>query len=452
LLEDAMHEPLAGVYATKMIPNNQPEAEERLRTLSEAIKCIYASTFLGKARSCLEATGHRSHDEKMAVIIQEVAGVDRNGRFYPHVSGVARSLNFYPIGLARPDEGVIELALGLGKTIVDDGIAWSFSPAYPHVNPPYNTPRDLVRQTQKEFWAIDLTGSAETRPTDESEHLRKFTLLDAEKDGSLTFIASTYDVENDRIAAGLSGHGPRVLDFAPILKTDSIPLSTLINASLKCCAAALGTMVEIEFSVTFPDPATVPARVHFLQVRPMAPSQSGIDLDPAEFIRSNVLLASESALGSGIDDSIRDLVYVRPRAFAAGHTRVIALELESVNRRLLAEGRPYVLIGIGRWGSSDPSAGIPVNFGQISGARVIVEATLPGMDVILSQGSHFFHNITSAKVLYFSVGHAGRFAIDWDWLDCQPVASETESVRHVRLSAPLVVKVDGRSNRGVIFK
>jgi len=452
LLEDAMDEPLAGVYATKMIPNNQSDPEDRLRKLSDAIKYVYASTFLGKAAACLAATGHRSGDEKMAVIIQEAVGISRNDRFYPHVSGVARSLNFYSLGLSRPEDGVVELALGLGKTIVDDGIAWSFSPTYPHANPPYNTLLDLVKQTQKEFWAIDMTEPGESRPRDETEHLKKYPLSDAERDGTLSFLASTYKAEDEKVVMGITGHGPRILDFAQILKADLVPLAALLKESLRTCEESLGTMVEIEFALTFPDSGTLPARFHFLQVRPMAVSQSRVEVHPEELTGNNVLVASESALGNGASASIRDVVYVKPQAFATRHTRPIGLQLEAINRRLLTEECPYVLIGFGRWGSSDPAAGIPVNFGQISGARVIVEATLPSVDFILSQGSHFFHNITSSKVLYFSVSHSGQFRIDWEWLDRQRAVRETEFTRHVRLPSPLGIKVDGRTNRGVIFK
>ena len=452
LLEDAVHEPLAGVYVTKMIPNNQPDLEDRLRNLSDVIKYVYASTYFKKAKDFLRATRHRTGDEKMAVIIQEVVGIRYNNRFYPQVSGVARSFNFYPIGLSRPGDGVVELALGLGKIIVDDGIAWSVSPAYPHVNPPYNTLRDLLKRTQREFWAIDMTVRETRHAVDETEHLKKYTLVDAEHDGALSFIASTYEIENERIVMGITGRDPRIVDFGQILKAELIPLTALLKEALKACEQSLGTAVEIEFAMTLSHPHATPARFGFLQVRPMVISHAQVDVHPEELNAPTALVASESALGNGTETAIRDVVYVRPRALDTAHTRIIERELEAINQRLVGESRPYVLIGFGRWGSSDPSVGIPVNFAQISGARVIVETTLPNTDFILSQGSHFFHNITSSKVLYFSVSHTGKFRVDWRWLEGQPAAEETEFTRHVRLASPLNVKVDGRTNRGVIQK
>lgn len=452
LLEDAMHEPFAGVYATRMLPNNLPNAEDRLGALMGAVKHIYASTYFIKAKDYLRLTSHSSDEEKMAVIIQEAVGVGHAGRFYPHISGVARSFNFYPTGLARPENGVVELALGLGKIIVDEGVAWSFSPAYPHTNPPYNTLNELLKQTQKDFWAIDVTEPGGERRNGDVEHLRKYSLAEAEADGSLTFTASTFKAEDATIVRGITGAGPRIVDFAQILKGNLIPLTAAIKELLRACEESLGTMVEIEFAATFPHPDPSPARLGFLQVRPMIVSHAQVEVAVEEFDRGNVLVASESALGNGAIDSIHDIVFVKPDVFETKYTQAIGQELETFNRHLAASKYPYVLIGFGRWGSSDPSTGIPVNFGQISGARVIIEATLPNMNYILSQGSHFFHNLTSFKVLYFSVGHTGRFMVDWAWLGRQPVVAETKFVRHVRLTSPLHIKVDGRTSRGVIFR
>lgn len=452
LLEDAMHEPFAGVYATRMFPNNLPDEEDRLRALLGAIKHIYASTFFAKARDYLRLTGHAIDDEKMAVVIQQVVGIDYHARFYPHISGVARSFNFYPTGLARPEDGVVELALGLGKIIVDEGMAWSFSPAYPHTNPPYTSLNELLKQTQKDFWAIDMTPTGEGRWTGDRQYVRKYSLAEAETDGSLTFTASTFKAADGTVVRGISGPGPRIVDFAQILKGNLIPLAATAKTLLRACEDALGTMVEIEFAVTFPHPGPSPARLGFLQVRPMIVSQARVDIAVEEFDRDNILVASESALGNGAIETIGDIVYVRPDTFDPRFTPVIARELEEINRALTRAACPYVLIGFGRWGSSDPSTGIPVNFGQISGAKAIIEATLPSMNYILSQGAHFFHNLTGFKVLYFSVGHAGRFVVDWNWLGKQAAVAETSFIRHVRLATPLRIKVDGRSSRGVIFR
>jgi hypothetical protein len=450
LLEDAIFEPFASVYATKMIPNNQTDTDARFRKLVEAVKFVYASTFFSDAKNYIQATKHQAADEKMAVIIQEVVGVRHNNRFYPHVSGVARSYNFYPLGNARPADGIIDLALGLGKSIVDDGVAWAYSPAYPQANPPYNTLDDLLSQTQSEFWAVNMGWPVEFNPIKETEYLMKFRLDEAEKDGALQFIASTYRAQDDKIVYGIAENGPRVVDFASILKFDLIPLNEMLKALLKLCEETLGRMVEVEFAMTLDGRRGKPARFGFLQVRPMVVSEATVDISPAELTGPSVLLASESALGNGTVEDINDIVYANPENFNVHHSEAIASELEWINRGLVADRIPYLLIGFGRWGTSDPQAGIPVNFGQISGAKAIVESALPDTSSMLSQGSHFFHNITSFRVFYFSLNPSDKYRIDWDWLGRQPVVEETEFVRHVRTPAPFKIKVDGRLSRGVI--
>jgi hypothetical protein len=451
VLEDAMFEPFASVYATKMIPNNQVDADTRFRKLVEAVKFVYASTFFKDAKNYLQATVHSMNDEKMAVIIQEVVGVRHGQRFYPHISGVARSYNFYPLGLAKPAEGVVDLALGLGKTIVDDGVAWSYSPGHPQANPPYNTLDDLLAQAQREFWAVNMDLPLEYNPIKENEHIMKFSLEDAENDGTLRFIASTYRAQDDKIVYGIEENGPRIVDFAPILKFDLIPLNRLLKELLKLCEDTLQKMVEVEFAITLDEGRGTPVRFGFLQVRPMVVSEANVELPLAELMGNNVLAASESALGNGALGSIQDVVYVKPEKFNVHHSEAVASELESLNYPLVKEGRPYLLIGFGRWGTSDPQAGIPVNFGQICGAKVIIEAALPETSTMLSQGSHFFHNITSFRVFYFSISPSDRYKIDWGWLNGQKAVQDTEFVRHVRLPAPLKIKVDGRTGRGVIF-
>lgn len=451
MLEDAMFEPFASVYMTKMIPNNQQDADTRFRKLVEAVKYIYASTFFKNAKSYMGATKHTTADEKMAVIIQEVIGTLNNRRFYPHISGVARSYNFYPFGLARPEDGVVDLALGLGKTVVDDGIGWSYSPARPQANPPYNMLKDLLKQTQREFWAINMGEPPAYDPIKEVEYMARYDLTDAERDGTLNFIASTYNIQSDNIVFGVRQPGPRVLDFATILKLGHIPLNDLLRELLKACRETLGTMVEIEFAMTLDPDRGRPARFGFLQVRPMVVSGGEVVLSESDTTGARVLVASESTLGNGIVDTIRNIVYVRPEAFNAEHTEVIATQLEGINRGLVASRNPYLLIGFGRWGSTDPMGGIPVKFGQISGARVIVEAQLPNMSSMPSQGSHFFHNITSFEVFYFSVDHLQECRIDWDWLSSRDPVVETDFIRHVKLDSPLRIKVDGRRRRGVIY-
>lgn len=447
-LEDAMYQPFASVYTTKMIPNNQFDTDTRFRRLAEAVKFVYASTFFGNAKNYMLATEYTADDEHMAVVIQEIVGHRHNDRYYPHISGVARSYNFYPTGNSHPEDGVVELALGLGKSIVDDGRAWTFSPRFPSANPPYNSLRDLLKHSQTQFWAVNMGPPPPYDPIRETEYLQRFTLHNAEADGVLPLLASTYDAANDRIDPGCGANGPRILTFAPILQLNDIPLNEAITRMLRVCEDTLGVPVEIEFAVTIERQRT--ARLGFLQVRPMVVSSETIDLESWELDDASNVVASESVLGNGSLDEVQDILYVKPQTFSAMRSRVVALEIEQLNRAILQAGRPYLLIGFGRWGSTDPSLGIPVNFGQISGAKVIVESTLPDMLVTLSQGSHFFHNITSFRILYFSVTSRNGRDIDWNWLDRQRVMQETPHARWVVADKPLSIRVDGRSGRGII--
>jgi hypothetical protein len=450
LLEDALGQPFAGVYATKMLPNNQHDVETRFHRLVEAIKLVYASTFFENARNYRRAAAAGGAD-RMAVIIQAVVGRRHRDRFYPELSGVARSYSFYRSGRARPEDGVVSLALGLGKTIVDGGIAWNYSPTYPQATPPYGSVGELMKQTQVKFWAVNMGQVPAYDPVAETEYLARCGLEDAEEDGTLRYLASTYDVRSDRLSMGVGLPGPRALTFAPLLVLEEYPLNDLLRALLRSCGEALGAPVEIEFAVDFPDPSgDAPARFGFLQVRPMAVSGDVVDLDLAAIPRNDLLLASERVMGNGIVADVRDVVYVRPDRFEARHTPAIAEELSRINRRLADDGRPYLLVGFGRWGSSDPWLGIPVEWSQINGARSIVEATLPGMNVEPSQGSHFFHNISSFGVTYFTVPYDGEAGVDWDALARQPAEHEGALVRHVRLDEPLRIEVDGRRGAGAI--
>ena len=452
MLEDAIYEPFAGVYATKMTPNNQFDTTTRFQKLTEAIKFVYASTFFRGAKNYLKAVHREIEEERMAVIVQEVVGQRQAERFYPQISGVARSYNFYSIGKETPQDGVVELALGLGRTIVDDGMSWSYSPRYPKANSPYNTIGDLMKQTQTKFWAVNMGRIPVYDPVVETEYLVSAGLPDAEKDGSLRLLASSYDPHSDRLYPGVFGDNPRVLTFAPILQLQQIPLNDLVRELLPICEEAVGSPVEMEFAVTMETGSTKTANFGFLQVRPMVVSAEEITISDDEMNDARVLAASATVLGNGITGGIRDVVYVKPDTFRKESTRQIALELEAINQTLQREDRPYLLMGFGRWGSTDPWLGIPVDWGQISGAKAIVESTLEDMNVNFSQGTHFFHNINSFRVSYFSMHHDVDRPIDWQWLDEQEVAADKEFVRHVRLSTTLTIKVDGRSSRGVILK
>ena len=450
LLEDALQHPFAGVYATKMTPNNQPDVETRFRRLVEAIKFVYASTHFRTARSYLRSIRQPERSEKMAVIVQEVVGARWNDRFYPHVSGVARSYNYYPTGHGEPEDGVANLALGLGKQIVDGGLSWNYSPPYPRAPAPFGGVGDLLRNTQSRFWSVHMGRPPMPDPCRETEYLVEGDLSAAETDGTLARIASTYDASSDRLRPGIGSKGPRVLNFAPLLVSEEPPLTDLIRRLLAAAEEVVGAAVEIEFVLTLPGPGREKTRFGVLQVRPMMVAEGSVDLRDEDLDKPGTLLASEQALGNGVRDDIVDVVYLKPTSFEACHTPQIAAELETVNQSLLDEDRPYLLIGFGRWGSSDPWLGVPVEWGQISGVRAIVEATLPDMNPDMSQGSHFFHNMIGFQVLYLSVGHSSAYRIEWDWLDRQQAISETDFVRHIRLKRPLLIEVDGRSSRGWI--
>ena len=453
LLEDALHRPFAGVYETKMLPNNQPDPGSRFQRLLEAIKLIFASTFFEQARAYRQVAGCEDEDEKMAVIVQEVLGRMHGRRFYPHLSLVARSFNYYPTGKARPEDGVACLALGLGKTIVDGGTTWPYAPPYPKAPPPFGSTSQLLRETQTRFWAVNMGPAPAFDPVAETEYLTELDLSDAEYDGTLRYLASTYDGRSDRLWPGIGAAGPRVLNFAPLLDLEEYPLNALIRSLLAACESSVGADVEIEAAMTFPGAGDDAPYFGFLQVRPMVAPESSVDIGREELSGSDVLAGSERAMGNGRIEGVTDVVYVIPEKFDAKFSRRIAQELGTLNSALVNAGRPYLLIGFGRWGSSDPWLGIPVTWSQVSGARVLVEARLPGVNVDPSQGSHFFHNLSSFQVAYFTVRHeAEEGGIDWAWLARQKPVEETEFIRHVSLSDALEILVDGRTGRGVIRK
>jgi hypothetical protein len=452
LLEDARQHPFAGVYTTKMIPNDQHNADARFRRLAEAVKLVYASLFFEAARRYIAAAGLALEDEKMAVIIQEVVGRRHGGRFYPDVSGVARSYSYYRSGNARPEDGFVSLALGLGKTIVDGGITWTYSPAYPRATPPFATARELLNKTQTTFWAVSMGGTPRYDPVAEVEYLVQSGLGTAEEDGTLRYTASSYDPGGDRLHPGARADCLHALTFAPLLVLEEFPLNRVVRELMAASQAAVGAPVEIEFAMTFAPDSDRPARLGFLQVRPMLVSSQPVSIAPDEFDGPRCLVASDAVMGNGFSDDVADIVFVRPDTFDTMRTRAIAAAIASLNRDLVAVGRPYLLLGFGRWGSSDPSLGIPVDWSSIAGARAIVETSIGRMDVDPSQGSHFFHNLSSFGVTYFAVRPEIDRPVDWEWLARQPVAADTEYVRHVSLQAPLQIKVDGRSARGVVLK
>jgi hypothetical protein len=449
-LEDALEHPFAGVYATKMTPNNQPSPDERFKRVLEAIKFVYATTYFQSARSYLESIGRDPHDEQMAVVIQDVVGRAHGDRFYPAVSGVARSFNYYPSGAAKPHDGVVSLALGLGKQIVDGDACWTYVPAYPAAPPPFVDIGTRLDVGQKEFWAVNVGKPPLPDPVRETEYLIRGDLDDAHYDGVLDHVVSTYDAASDRLRPGLVGRGPRCVDFAPLLSLGTRPFNALVQRLLALSERALGGAVEIEFAAELTPDGDGRCRFGFLQLRPMAVADERVDVTADDLADPRRVVAAHHALGNGIRTDLVDIVYVKPDAFEAGRTPTVALEIAEHNRRLLAARRPYILIGFGRWGSADPWLGIPVDWGQVSGARVLVEASLPGMSPDVSQGSHFFHNLIGFRVLYLATGRGARDPVDWEWLAAQSAVAESRFVRHVVAPAPLRVAVDGLNGRGVI--
>ncbi|HJS57089.1 MAG TPA: PEP/pyruvate-binding domain-containing protein [Vicinamibacteria bacterium] len=447
LLEDALSHPFAGVYATKMTPNGQLDPEARFRRLTEAIKFVFASTFLESARAYRTALGGALR-EAMAVIVQEVVGRRHGPRFYPDVSCVARSLNFYPFGPARPEDGVMSLALGLGKQIVDGGRCFTVSPRHPRSGPPFASTRDVLDETQASFWAINVGPPPAYDPTAESEYLVGATLDQAEQDGALTFAASTYDPGRDRIVAGLAAKGPRVLDFAPLRLWEELPWNDAVAGLLAYFEDTLAGPVEIELAATLG--ADRRGRLGFLQVRPVVASGAEAAISDEELKSPAAVVVSERALGNGAVTGLRDVVFLRP-PFELRDSRAAARDLVEINRALLAEGRPYLLIGFGRWGSSDPWLGVPVEWGQVAGARALVEASPEGRGIELSQGSHFFHNLLGLGVPYLQVAGSGGGRIDWEYLLALPRVRETPRVIHARCGEALRVRADGRRGRGLVL-
>lgn len=450
LLEDAKFEPFAGIYATKMLPNNQLDIDARCRKLYEAVKLVYASVFFKSPKEYLKATKHDIRDEKMAVIIQEVIGRKHGERYYPDISGVARSYNFYPMGRSKPEDGVVDLAVGLGKTIVDGGLSWTYSPQDPSQSPPFGSVSEILKNTQTEFWHIILSEPEEFDPINETEFMRLSSITAAEEDSSLGMSASTV-TDSGRITPGTGTDGPRVINFAPLLNLDLLPVNDMVKDLLKVCENKFNTPVEIEFAITISGEGyDAEGRFGLLQVRPMVVSDEKIEISEKETGDPDNIVTTEYALGNGMSDEITDVLFVKPDRFDARNTKKIASEIGKFNSMLTEMNRKYILIGFGRWGSSDHWLGIPVDWGQISNVHTIIESGLPNMNIELSQGSHFFHNMTSFGVNYLSVPCYYEHEINWGKLNKMKVIKESENVAWVRSSEPVLIKVDGRTGKGVI--
>jgi len=448
LLEDSQHQPFTGVYDTLMLWNHDEPSQQRLKQLLDAVRSVYASTFLSAAKAYVQATSYRLEEERMAVILQALVGSIQGGdRFYPTFSGVARSHNFYPSGPMRREDGIAAVALGLGRTIVDGEACLRFCPKYPRQVQQLASAGEALRTTQRSFWALERPSSGSAATLRET----RFRLEVAERDGTLATVASTYSVENDALSDGVARPGTRVISFAPVLKYEEVPLAEALSVLQVEGARGMGHPVEIEFAVDLAGGGR--GRFGLLQMRPLAVSLEGEVLEVGEIADDRLIVRSRRVLGNGRVDGLLDLVMVDLHRFQRSRSREVATELGRLNARLVEAHRPYALIGVGRWGSRDPWLGIPVGWDQVSGARVIVECSPKDIAVEPSQGSHFFQNLTAFHVGYFTIEEGGEDGfVDWGWLADCPAAHEAGAVRHLRFEAPLVVRMDGRRGEGVIFR
>ena len=452
LLEDSHYQPFAGIYSTYMVPK-QADKYEMLRTVSDAIKAVYASVFYRDSKAYMTATSNLIDQEKMAVVLQEVVGSRYDKHFYPTMSGVARSLNFYPIGNEKAEDGIANIALGLGKYIVDGGVTLRFSPRHPHSILQMSTVDFALRETQTRFYALDLENMAKTFSVDDAFNLVKLSVKDADAEGSLRYIVSTYDPYDQIIRDGYYPGGRKILSFVNILQHDVFPLADTLDQLLRIGQKEMGRPVEIEFAVNISPEDHTKATFYLLQIRPMVDNKEVMEEDLSLVKDEETILSSKSVLGHGIVSDVRDVIYVKTGAFNSANNQAIAREIERMNRTFTGTDQGFVLVGPGRWGSSDPWLGIPVKWPHISNARVIVECGLENYRVDPSQGTHFFQNLTSFGVGYFTINpFKGDGWFDEAFLNAQPAVEETDYIRHVRFDAPITIKMDGKRSLGVVLK
>lgn len=453
LLEDAHYQPFAGVYSTYMVPNVKGHRITTLMMVCEAIKAVYASVYYKDSKTYMKATKNVINREKMAVVLQEVCGRPYGNRFYPSFSGVGRSLNFYPIGHEKPEDGVVNVALGLGKYIVDGGQTLRFSPKHPHNILQTSSLEFALNETQTHFNALDISRTTFSPQVDDGFNLFRLSVREAEDDGTLRFIASTFDPYDQMIRDGLYEKKYRkVITFANILEHEVFPLADIVDKVLKVGEREMGRPVEIEFAVNLDYEHNQNNVFYLLQIRPIVDANKSIDEDLSAIPSENTLITSMQALGNGIIEGIHDVVYVKEGMFGPSNNQLIAYDIDKINRALMEENRPYVLIGPGRWGSSDTWLGIPVKWPNIAGAKVIVEAGKTSYHIDPSQGTHFFQNLTSCGSAYLTVDGADeRECCHLDFLESLPVINETKYIKHVRCEVPLVAKIDGKKGIGVVM-
>lgn len=446
-LEDSYYQPFAGVYSTYMIPRTENE-DQQLRLLATAIKSVYASVYFAASRGYITATANVISEEKMGIIIQEICGSEDNGYYFPTLSGIARSVNFYPVGYEKPEEGIAKIAFGLGKAVVDGEQVLRFSPSYPRNVIQTSTPDLAMRDTQQVMYALNLLPGKFKTSVDDAVNLERIPISDCGKFREFAKVASTYDFENQRMVDSAEPRGPKAVTFAHVLRYNTFPLADILKELLKIAADEMKCSVELEFA------ADLEKRIfHLLQIRPISTDSMKTEVDWKDIDDSHALLRSNCALGTGWIPDLKDIVYLRKEAFDKMRTVEIAEELKALNARLREEGRNYVLIGYGRWGSSIPTLGIPVSWSDISETKALIECSLPDFRVDPSQGSHFFQNLTSFNAGYISIDEFSRPSdfIDFDTLDTLPAVNESSFFRHIRLDKPLQVCIDGRNGKAAIM-
>ena len=454
LLEDSHYQPFAGIYSTYMIPFLK-DKEKMLRLLCDAVKGVYASVFYADSKAYMNATSNVIEQEKMAIIIQEVAGEWHGDFYYPSFSGVGRSINYYPVGDEKAEEGVVEVAAGLGKYIVDGGMALRFSPKHPGHVLQTSTVELALRDTQRNLYALtNEAPESQEFSTDEGFNIRQLPVSEAFKSDSLRYLVSTFDA-NDRMIRDTDwGPGRKVVTFANVLKQDVFPLAGAVDFMLSTGQYAMGRPVEIEFAgIINPDATSSEKKgiLYWLQIRPIVDKKEMLDDSVMEASDSELILRSETALGHGLMDNVRHIVYVKQKDFDSSNNPALALEVEKINKGFVDHSEPYILVGPGRWGSSDSALGIPVKWPQIAGARLIVETALPGYRIEPSQGTHFFQNLTSFGVGYFTVDpEGGNGFFDLDYLDSLPAKYESEAIRIIEFPSPLTIAINGRKGKGIV--
>ncbi len=449
LFEDSMRQPFAGIFETYLLPNSHPNYDVRLQQLCDAIKMVYASVFSDVAKGYIEAVNYKIEEEKMAIVLQEVVGTQYGNYYYPHISGTAQSYNYYPVSDMKPEEGVAVAAVGLGKYVVEGERAYRFSPAMPNVE--INSMKDLVKNSQVDFFAVDLAKHDINLLEGDTAGLARLDIDDAEMHGTLKHCASVFDPDNNSISPGIDKVGPRIVNFANILKFDYVPLAKTISILLNIVRESMGSPVEIEYAVDLNQSDGYKASFYLLQIKPLIGDNMDYDINTDELIMDDLLLYAERSMGNGRIEGVCDVIFVKYDSFDKTKTIEIAAEIEKLNAKLGSEKRKYLLVGPGRWGTRDRFIGIPVVWHQISNAKAIVETGHDDFPLEASMGSHFFHNVTSLNIGYFSIDPISNNGfINWDKISGQKVVEDLVYTRHVRFKNPLNIRMDGKKRIAVI--